>query len=905
MKTIFVSSTFKDMHLERDAIRDKITPMVNAAASAYGQQISFCDLRWGIDTETMSDEKASSAVLNVCLDEIDRCGSPMIVIIGERYGWIPPEISIKRLAERKRIVLDDLQTSVTALEIEYGALSGKEKLDKTFFYFRDIDTIDFSESTDEPVEYKQKLKDLKKRIIDLTNGRIKTYHLNNPENDITGINEFADLVTADLIEYFKPEWEKTVNQTDFERENNIHLNYASNKARSFNAKQELESEIISSLLEKETHVFIKGKCGVGKTALISKIVVDLKSIGAPVIPVFCGLTKTSSTANDILQYLIRYLTETYSLSSESNIKTYDEEDTRENWYLLKRLKELCRELRERAISLIIIFDGLNQLYGSEEENFESLDLNKISSKPWLNKNRETIEEDFYPDNIHFIVSYCGDLFSGSIRCYSLDEYSDKDINDVVNGVMKANGRFLSKSVIDVITDLSKNRSMLYTSLLMQRLFLMNINDFAEISKDGDGIHAISNRQISILKELPIDTFRLYLNIIREIGRRINSNVAEKVMLFIAFTNHGISEYDLSSLMGNEWKPLDFACFINYLSDLFIVRSDGRIDFSNEIIREGIRYVYNDESQEIHQKLSVYLEESSENNVSWADEYYYHSIYHDDPETLMRLVNQLSFSSQRRDDLNQLAMDYSDMIGYGNDEKLYRFTDTVISYNWPNVIQFYLGILIPALINGKRLSVLKYVFDKFSDYFVIQKETTNCLLFLQYLNLNYSYLLMVGKEDAIHNKFDEYSNCISDAQKVHFTCLEEERKRRIESEKREQVRKKAEESSNENEKNRLFLFKRSTRDFLGSSYDLELRILYFRDRLIEDANSIIESLEAHNTKTIQLKYPCCESFGDYHGWLLSEGTDSYTLRMKEIAFMMRVYERKQKEPPIFLDIKKPE
>lgn len=32
MKTIFVSSTFKDMHLERDIIRDKVTPMVNNVA---------------------------------------------------------------------------------------------------------------------------------------------------------------------------------------------------------------------------------------------------------------------------------------------------------------------------------------------------------------------------------------------------------------------------------------------------------------------------------------------------------------------------------------------------------------------------------------------------------------------------------------------------------------------------------------------------------------------------------------------------------------------------------------------------------------------------------------------------------------------------------------------------------
>lgn len=45
MKTIFVSSTFKDMHFERDAIQEQVLPEVNHEAAKYGQRVSFCDLR--------------------------------------------------------------------------------------------------------------------------------------------------------------------------------------------------------------------------------------------------------------------------------------------------------------------------------------------------------------------------------------------------------------------------------------------------------------------------------------------------------------------------------------------------------------------------------------------------------------------------------------------------------------------------------------------------------------------------------------------------------------------------------------------------------------------------------------------------------------------------------------------
>ena len=50
MRTIFVSSTFRDMQQERDAIRDIVAPQMNQEARKHGDFIDFCDLRWGINT---------------------------------------------------------------------------------------------------------------------------------------------------------------------------------------------------------------------------------------------------------------------------------------------------------------------------------------------------------------------------------------------------------------------------------------------------------------------------------------------------------------------------------------------------------------------------------------------------------------------------------------------------------------------------------------------------------------------------------------------------------------------------------------------------------------------------------------------------------------------------------------
>ena len=146
MRTIFVSSTFADMQLERDVLRDLVAPDINNMAHKYNDHIEFCDLRWGVNTEDMESEDASRKVLDVCLDEIDRTNPPMIIMIGERYGWIPEKEHVVSIAKRKRMPLDNLQKSVTALEAEYGTINLERK---TLVYLR---TIEF----DEP-DYKRQL----------------------------------------------------------------------------------------------------------------------------------------------------------------------------------------------------------------------------------------------------------------------------------------------------------------------------------------------------------------------------------------------------------------------------------------------------------------------------------------------------------------------------------------------------------------------------------------------------------------------------------------------------------------------------------------------------------------------------------------------------------------------------
>jgi len=101
---VFISSTFRDMHAERDYLVRTVFPELKERCREKRVRLVDVDLRWGV---TEADAENGRA-LDICLDEIDTCRPYFLGILGHRYGWIPPGQS----------------QSITALEIHHGVLHG-------------------------------------------------------------------------------------------------------------------------------------------------------------------------------------------------------------------------------------------------------------------------------------------------------------------------------------------------------------------------------------------------------------------------------------------------------------------------------------------------------------------------------------------------------------------------------------------------------------------------------------------------------------------------------------------------------------------------------------------------------------------------------------------------------------
>ena len=131
---IFISSTFRDMHKERELLIKHVFPELRRMCMERLVTFTEVDLRWGIPEE----EAVEGRVLPICLEEIYRCRPYFIGLLGERYGWIPdnipPEIVEQESWLKERV---EGRTSVTELEILHGVLNNPDMADHAFFYFRD------------------------------------------------------------------------------------------------------------------------------------------------------------------------------------------------------------------------------------------------------------------------------------------------------------------------------------------------------------------------------------------------------------------------------------------------------------------------------------------------------------------------------------------------------------------------------------------------------------------------------------------------------------------------------------------------------------------------------------------------------------------------------------------------
>ncbi|HCC35536.1 MAG TPA: hypothetical protein DEQ02_07875 [Ruminococcaceae bacterium] len=122
---IFISSTFNDMHAERDYLVKNVFPELAEWCERRKLRLIDIDLRWGVTKEDSETNKT----VRKCLEGIDGCRPFFLCFLGQRRGWVP---SSEQIGDARSAYRDDEHffgsKSVTEIEIEHALLSPMYRL---------------------------------------------------------------------------------------------------------------------------------------------------------------------------------------------------------------------------------------------------------------------------------------------------------------------------------------------------------------------------------------------------------------------------------------------------------------------------------------------------------------------------------------------------------------------------------------------------------------------------------------------------------------------------------------------------------------------------------------------------------------------------------------------------------
>lgn len=139
-RPVFITSTFRDMHAERDHLHHVAFPELEERLKARFHHLKLIDLRWGVDTVTLGEGEEHDKellILKVCLAEIKRSRPFLIGILGVRYGWLPPKTRLEAAAQEEGFAFEAAGKSITALELEFVVFSDPHQRRGCRFYLRE------------------------------------------------------------------------------------------------------------------------------------------------------------------------------------------------------------------------------------------------------------------------------------------------------------------------------------------------------------------------------------------------------------------------------------------------------------------------------------------------------------------------------------------------------------------------------------------------------------------------------------------------------------------------------------------------------------------------------------------------------------------------------------------------
>ena len=737
---IFISSTFNDMHAERDYLIKEVFPELTEWCEERKIRLTDIDLRWGVTEEDSNNSKT----IETCLRHIDKSRPFFLCFLGQRRGWIPNfEKDIRPETKEIYTSIDDLDgRSATEMEIEHALLKPIQIFlkDKDYecpaskhclFFFRDDSYLDElteyqkliytneSEKSEEKIKLadeelaktKDKIRD-RKKLEDKKDG-------GDESKANVLINDYAGLWDKKLI---LPELNPTVDSKGrklyVNNENQGRLtNFESNGeplkdviikqlqdqlAIAFPDHMEIvhESDLQKDLDQQEIFCYLNSEGFIPRPEYTDKLsdYIEDSTKNICLLTAEAGYGKTmllAKFANDFNEkYKNKRLYKRFCGASDLSSKTYllwksiiDEAQISENEsFYPKNVNELKRNFSEilNAIASkgdsVIIIDAVNQMPDG------------VKMLSWF---------DELPDNLKIIISVKEDRKNeefnsniekikgrNNISTFEIKELDDDGKKKLIEEYLKNYLKQLDDNQIETICSFEGSKNPLYLKILLAELRVFGSFDQLkdEIQKFGDSPFSAFNHVFERLEE-------------DEITRGEKAKIVKPLFSLLASSRvGGLSEDEIVTIIKDKYG-LDE----NYVKSSvnlnlrqvrpFMARKEMRHDFFYEKFREAAEKRY---------------EEDYEDNIELLTDYFKDKSSMDEPRRYVELPYYLN-ESGRVEELEATLSSYSFIKN-----KLYKTEDVyglIADYNYLDfeevedgsleLIQRGLELSSPVLINNPQ------------------------------------------------------------------------------------------------------------------------------------------------------------------------------------------------------------
>lgn len=726
---LFISSTFADFKAERDLLHNEVFPKIREYCEEKGFTFQPIDLRWGVNTEAQFDQKT----IPVCLNEVKICASyphpNFLIMLGDRYGWVPLPYMIERSEFdqilkntkaqadvnliKKWYYLDENQIpSSCVLRPRLGKFKNyemwsaeEERLrfilqkaavnlpeDKKKKYFMSATHYEFNEiykdegNKDYIVSVFRHIKNSKQnREQDIENFR-QSVEDNTLKHNV--IDEYIDekfeiLNRSEFVEKIENKLKENIDRGIKEvaslPKGSEHNQFKTKELDLFLGREKSLKRIADYLDDDtDTPLIVHSSSGMGKTTLMKKAIENLENdlSDVDIFYRFVGADGKSFYKRDLLTGIIDEMPGENKLDKQDEYK-FDEQ-----------IKEILSKDSVKKIAIFI--DALDQLRVRDALLWLPQKLGKKVKIVLSVLNDENFAEDsgYYRN----LLGRYGDRNTLNLNDDSL-QCNTKELFDKFLG--KYSRKLTDEQMLAVADKFNDaNSSPLYAFIIAQELRYLKSGGEIDIAND---VPSAVNEFIDNLKNLYYQEERLI----------------QKVLSYIAFSKYGISENELLDLLSEDIKkdkklqkrvffiqeaddivfPTSLWASLYSLLEPFLtlVQKDDKllINFVHRQFVWAVSKRYEKYKEETHAILAKYFCAFDRKDKLWNERYYspralseiFYHLYHSNSKNLETYLNDLEligsiYDSEKYEDFREI-LDILDEDKFFVQKSFYREKDYLI------------------------------------------------------------------------------------------------------------------------------------------------------------------------------------------------------------------------------------